>query len=264
VSAGTRWCALCRSEYVAGVVECVECLVPLVDERPLAVDDVGDPDEKQVVYELSDATNEERIDLDRALRQAGIVHAWDAGALVVREADEERTDAIVEESGDEVAYELDDWTDEQRAELIDKLATAGVAHEWDEDGALLVGDADADQVEAIIDGIEFPHQLPASDEATGTVEGEGDGLAASEALSELFVAADRLMHDPEDHEGVLSLVDAARMADSLPLPYGFAPAVWKGLVDAANELRAMLEGDADDEDVREAAESLRHELRQWV
>jgi hypothetical protein len=245
---------------VAGVVECVECAVPLIDEVPTAVDDVGDPDEKQVVYELGEASNDERIELDRALRQAGIVHAWDAGALVVREADESRADAIVEESGDEVAYELDDWTDDQRAQLVDRLAAAGVAHEWDEDGALVVGDADADHVESIIDGIEFPDQLAPDDGANAG----GDGLAASDALSELFVASDRLMHDPEDHEGVLSLVDAARMADSLAVPYGFAPAVWRGLVDSANELRGMLEGDADDEAVRQAAESLRHQLRPWV
>ena len=79
------------------------------------------------------------------------------------------------------------------------------------------------------------------------------------------MSADRLMHDPLDHEGVLSLVDAARMAETLPLPYGFAPAVWNDLVALARGLRSSLEGgDADDDKIIDQATSLRAALRNFV
>ena len=79
------------------------------------------------------------------------------------------------------------------------------------------------------------------------------------------MSADRLMHDPLDHEGVLSLVDAARMAETLPLPYGFAPAVWNDLVAQARTLRASLEvDDVDDEKIIDQATNLRSTLRNFV
>jgi len=73
------------------------------------------------------------------------------------------------------------------------------------------------------------------------------------------------MHDPVDHEGVLSLVDAARMAETLPLPYGFAPPVWNDLVSQARGLRTALEkDDVDDEQIVEQATRLRATLRNFV
>ena len=72
------------------------------------------------------------------------------------------------------------------------------------------------------------------------------------------------MHDPIDHEGVLSLVDAARMAETLPLPYGFAPTVWKDLLLQIKRLQESLEGEVDDDSVIEQATSLRASLRNYV
>jgi hypothetical protein len=90
------------------------------------------------------------------------------------------------------------------------------------------------------------------------------GVDPQDVLSELFVASDRLMHDPLDHEGVLSLVDAARMAESLPLPYGFAPAVWNDLLIQVKRLQSSLEGEVDDDSVIEQATALRASLRNFV
>jgi hypothetical protein len=75
------------------------------------------------------------------------------------------------------------------------------------------------------------------------------------------------MHDPLDHEGVLSLVDGARLAETLPLPYGFAPAVWNDIVGQAQALRTSLESDAeevDDVKIIDQATSLRATLRNYV
>ncbi|MGH9185538.1 MAG: hypothetical protein ACRD0U_06970 [Acidimicrobiales bacterium] len=271
MSVETRWCPLCGSEYLAGVPMCVDCLVPLVDTKPLTVDEVGDDDEGQIVYELADLGEMDLFELDQALRAAAIVHAWDGGSLVVRESDEDRVDDVVDrigraerlDDGPQVVYEMADFDEEQRDDLGESLDHAGIAHDWDDNGDLVVQERDEERVDVILDALDNPDQLPV-DDGFDPLGGDSDGLKATDALSELFVAADRLMHDPEDHEGVLSLVDAARLAESLPVPYGFAPAVWKDLVGQATELRFLLEGDADDDTVIERARELRTQLRQWV
>ncbi len=273
----SRWCVLCGGEYVAGVLECADCLVPLVDEQPLSPEQVGTDDEPQTAYDLDELETKDRFDLDRRLAEKEVAHAWDETSLIVRESDEPAVDPLVDEVadaaglGDEdgiVAYELDDWSEEKRDELSAALEAAEIPFEWDEDTSdLVVNVEDEERVEAIIDAIEFPDQLPAEAEAAEGAEageGGGDGMAAQEAMSELFVAADRLMHDPEDHEGVLAAVDAARWAESLPLPFGFSPPVWRDLVSQAKALREALEGEADDDDVIERALTLRNLLRQYV
>jgi hypothetical protein len=270
----SRWCVVCGGEYVAGVLECADCLVPLVDERPLAADEVGREDEAQTAYDLDEFEPADRFDLDRRLHERNIDHAWDEGSLIVREADEDAVDPLVDEVADAagladddgvVGYDLDDWSEEKRDELTAALEAAEIPFEWDDDsGDLVVNVEDEERVETIIDTIEFPDQLPADEGEAGEAATGGDGLAAQEAMSELFVAADRLMHDPEDHEGVLAAVDAARWAERLPLPFGFAPAVWKDLLGQARALREALEGEADDDEVIERATALRTLLRQYV
>jgi hypothetical protein len=228
------WCALCGSEYVDGVVECVDCFVPLVELRPRAVEEVGRADEEQLAYDLDELEPTDRFDIDRRLAERSIERAWDGGSLVVRAADEDVVDEVMDEAaaggvaldeGDQLTYELTDWSEDQRAQLAEALRLADIGHEWSDEGELIALEADEERVEAILDAIEFPAQLPVD-----STDETGDGLAAQDAMSELFVAADRLMHDPNDHEGVLSLVDAARMAEALPLPYGFAEPVRRDLV----------------------------------
>jgi hypothetical protein len=282
----SRWCVLCGGEYVAGVLECADCLVPLVDEQPLSPDLVGDEDEAQLAYDLDELATSDRFDLDRRMADAGIAHAWDGESLIVREEDERKVDPLVDEVADAaglgeddgvVGYELGDWPEAKRDELGSVLESAEIPFEWeDETNDLVVNADDSERVEVILDSIEFPDQLPV-EPADGSVSAEGgevggaragggadDGLAAQEAMSELFVASDRLMHDPEDHEGVLAAVDAARWAEALSLPFGFTPAVWNDLVGQAKALRRALEGEADDQEIMDRAATLRNVLRQYV
>ena len=200
---GNVWCALCGSEYVAGVAECVDCLVPLVDQPPLAVDDIGDDDGEQVAYEYDDVDAAERLRIDRLLADRGIVHAWDGTTLVVARYDEVEVDelldkidaphdiddALLDEDAEQLVYDIGDWDAERRAELDGLLEAAGLPHAFDEDGDLVVLAADEEQVDAIIDQVEFPDQLDPTTDEPG-------GLDAVETLGNLFVAADRLVHDP--------------------------------------------------------------------
>jgi hypothetical protein len=271
----TRWCLLCGAEYVEGVLECADCQVPLSERRPLTLEELGTENEEQVAYEFEELEPIQRVAVDELFAGNGIAHAWDGTSLVVRGEDEEEADLLIDDAdreafldsgAEQVSYDLSDWDDERRGELAQALETAGIDHAWDENGELVVLDSDEIRVDAIVDAIEYPDQLEVDDEAE--VEAEealaSEGLDPQDVLSELFVASDRLMHDPLDHEGVLSLVDAARMAESLPLPYGFAPAVWNDLLVQVKRLQSSLEGEVDDDSVIEQATALRASLRNFV
>jgi len=277
----SRWCAQCGAEYLATVEECADCLVPLVDIKPLALEELGGVDEEQLAYELEDYDPDARILLDGLLTNAGVRHVWQGATLVVRAADEKAVDDIVDQfrgvneldpDAEQVVFEVADWSVEQRAELQLALDQASIPHEW-VDGDLAVLQTDEERVEAMLDAIEFPDSLPSLDEGHD-VDGDGIGdtgqedLVVQDTLSELFVATDRLMHDAEDHEGVISMVDAARQAESLPVPYGFAPAVWADIIEQVSGLRKVLESsseeEVDDETVMDLARTLRNVLRQYV
>jgi hypothetical protein len=271
----TRWCVLCGAEYVDGVLECADCLVPLSERRPLTLEELGTEDEEQVAYEFEELEPMQRLAVDELFAENGIAHAWDGTSLVVREEDEDDADRLIDEAdekafldrgAEQLSYDLSDWDDDRRAELAQALESAGIEHAWDEHGELVVLDSDEARVDAIVDAIEYPDQLEVDEEAELRAEEAlaAEGHDPQDVLSELFVAADRLMHDPLDHEGVLSFVDAARMGESLPLPYGFAPAVWNDLLIQVKRLRSSLEGEVDDDSVIEHATALRSSLRNFV
>jgi hypothetical protein len=278
VGAGLQWCALCGSEYLAGVNACADCLVPLVDNPPLPPGEVGDEEGEQIAYEYDDLDAEGRFAIDRVLAGAGVVHAWEGNTLVIAPYDETEVDrlldaaadeveggdiddALLDEDAEQVVYDLQDWDAERRTELDGRLEAEGIAHAFDETGDLVVLADDEDRVDALVDEIEFPDQLDADQDATP------GGLDAVEAVGNLFVATDRLVHDPGDTEGTLAAVDSARAMADMPTPFGFAPPVWTELVGEASTLRALLETEAeivDDEAVHAAASKLRAALRPYV
>ncbi|MGQ0617561.1 MAG: hypothetical protein ACT4PW_11325 [Acidimicrobiia bacterium] len=280
----SRWCLLCGSEYQAGALECADCRVPLSDRRPMSLDGLGGGDEDQIAYDFDELEPIGRLALDERFWAAGVAHAWDGDSLVVRGDDEDEADRLIDEADEEaflssgaeqVAYDLSDWDDLRLAALVDALTLAGIEHAWDARGDLVVLEHDEDNVDNLIDAIESggaaedteDPEHRALEEAELQAEARlaaVEGLDPQDVLSDLFVAADRLMHDPLDHEGVLSMVDAARMAESLPLPYGFAPTAWKDIVTGSTSLRQALEGEADDDTIIEQATTLRTTLRQYV
>lgn len=311
----TKFCMNCGGEFIASVEECPDCELPLVDERPAEVLEADDAKDGQVEYQLSEWAAESRVMLESLLAGAGIIHAWEGADLVVPAALETQVDALVQQvevttlptldpDAPKVAYDIDDWTDEQQTELMHALERSGVAYEFDEEGALVVLEDQEARVEAILDAIEFPDALPVDDDGSDAAEDDdeeqdeddaeddledvgddglddgddgddededdedvdaGDGLEATEVMSDLFVAADRLMHSATDADGVLTLVTQARAAKSLSLPYGFSRSVWSDIVMQATALKDLLEGqDIDDDTIEDHARTLRDTLRQYV
>ncbi|OWY62064.1 hypothetical protein B7486_60420 [cyanobacterium TDX16] len=245
-------------------------------EAAAAKGDGGDDDHEpppgehtQVAYELDTWAGDQRTMLDGMLEKEGIPRAWEGGTLVVGAQHEEDVDELVEAAeyafqppldpdAPKVVYGVGDWDDLEVDRLVDLVTEAGIPYEWDDQGDLMVLEADEERTEQIFDQLEAEQDDGASPKGSA-------GLEATEVLSELFVACDRLAKDAEDHEGVLSLVDASKLAGRIPLPFGFDPEVWAEIVAKANALRKLFEDDVDDDDeIRERATDLRTILREYV
>jgi hypothetical protein len=245
------------------------------DAKGDAAKDAGDDDEPppgehtQVAYELDTWAGDQRTMLDGMLEKEGIPRAWEGGTLVVGAQHEEDVDELVDAAeyafqppldpdAPKVVYGVGDWDDLEVDRVIDLINEAGISYEWDDAGDLVVLESDEDAVEEIFDRME-------GEQSDGDSPSGSQGLQATEVLSELFVATDRLAKDAEDHEGVLSLVDASKMASGIALPFGFDPEVWAEIVAKANALRRLFEEDVDDDDeIRERATDLRTILREYV
>jgi hypothetical protein len=285
----TKFCTSCGGEFIASVDICPDCDIELVDERPEPV--IESDAEGHIEYELHEWAMQSRAMLEQLLKAADIPRAWEGADLVVPASFEVRVDALVEQvevseqptldpDAPKVAYDIEDWTDARQTELMVALQERGVAYEFDADGALVVLEDNEATVEEVLDAIEFPD----GDEGEGDADDDGvadgedddddadegddedyDGPEAMDVMSDLFVAADRLMHSATDAEAVLSLVERAEDASRMPLPYGFDKAVWKTITEQAAGLKAALEDDdSEDETIEDKARELRLALRSYV
>ena len=234
----------------------------------------ADDDREQVAYELGDWSGQDRVMLEQLLAGAGVARAWEGSDLVVRADDEELVDELVEQvratdqpvldpEADKLVFEVNDWSSEQLVALTDGLAAQGIAYEFDVEGDLVVLAEAEDEVEALLDGIEFGEVESA--EQSGDSDESDDGLETASILSDLFVACDRLRKSATDHEGVLGVVSASERLDGRPLPFGYVPSVWKDIQARAGRLHDELDDDdTEDEVLEDQARELWVLLRQYV
>jgi hypothetical protein len=267
----SMWCFQCGAEYDPGVATCVECGVGLVAEPPVAPEEVGSEDEEQLAYEFHDWSFESRRMLDQLLTGQGIVHSWQGASMIVRASDEDAVDDLVEEVEhatlptldpdlEHTVYEMAEWNAEQQTELSNRLGFAGIPHEFDASGDLVVHAEDEHQVDAILDDIELGLSSN-GDSAAGGDEEELDGLDVNQLLSELFTASDRLRRSARDPHGVLAMLDHTATLERIRMPFGFERPVWNGIVELARSVSDLLESDdSDDDEIEERAQLLRETL----
>jgi hypothetical protein len=169
--------------------------------------------------------------------------------------DEDDEDDLGEEIGEEVAYDLTEWEDDQLSVLFDKLTEAGLDYLWDGEELFVRAD-DEDTADNLIEAVSYPDQLQEEDDA---------GDAGAHLLGDIFIAADRLQHDPEEHDAVASLLTLADAADEASAPYGLSDEEWKHLHEKVDALAELLEADTIDIDAAtESATTLRNALRPYV
>ncbi len=262
---------------------------------PVDQDSHQDPEDGEagewLAYELHEWSLESRVMLQQLLTVDKVVHSWQGTTLMVHESLEEKVDSLVDEVeeterakeaisrpiGPEdslTAFELAEWSEALRAELVERLVQARVPHILDMEGDanegdadqetepvevcdLLVREADEDRVELVIDDL-----LAREEEAQFE---ELDGLEVNELLSALFVACDRLRRDPGDLDGMRGVVTNARRIAGVRTPFGFSAPSWRTLRNSVGELLDLVESeDTDRDDLREQAHRMSDTLRTLV
>ena len=244
-----------------------------------------------LAYELHEWSLESRVMLQQLLTVDKVVHSWQGTTLMVHESLEEKVDSLVDEVeetekakeatsrpiGPEdslTAFELAEWSEALRSELVERLVQARVPHILDNEGDtaeadadqetepgevcdLLVREADEDRVELVIDDL-----LAREEEAQFE---ELDGLEVNTLLSDLFVACDRLRRDPGDLDGLRGVVTNARRIAGVRTPFGFSAPNWRTLRNTVGELLDLVESeDTDRDDLRELAHRMSDTLRTLV
>jgi len=238
------------------------------------------PGDGDAIYDLDDWSELERQAVTDRLREAAIPHAWEGAELHVAAEDEAPVENILDmvegesddededgedvedapepldASRDQLAYDLAEWDDQQVDALVDELTNAGIDYAWDEDELYVYAD-DEEAADEVFD------KVSAAAEEAGA-DGD-DGIAGAELMGGLFVAADRLQHDSEDHEGVISILETSKVIEGSDPPYGVGKPEWKHLVEQVLSLSdLLLEDEIDDEAVTTQARDLRTSLRPFV
>jgi hypothetical protein len=228
---------------------------PLDDDRP-----------GEVRIDLGSWADDARGALDERMHLLQAPHGWDGSTLVIEDRNEAWIQRIIEQVGDDraieltgdeeqIAYDLSGWDDANRAALKTRLQDDMIPYgiEGDE---LVVNEIDEVRVDEAIDAVLEPDSAPVA-----------DGEARTEVMGELFVAADRLIHDPSDPDGRKAIDAGAEEAATHAPPYGMDRAWWRGLGDQLRAFSSLLAVSASldtDQAVVDAATALRDELRQYV
>lgn len=130
--------------------------------------DPRDPESPTTRFDLTDWTVDDRAEVTAALAEAEIAHSWDGDELLVAQDNEDAAERILDEiestfddddedddGGDDnvTEYELDDWTEGERAKLSEMLDTLDIGYRW-EGPILVVPIGVEDVVDSCLDSID--------------------------------------------------------------------------------------------------------------
>jgi len=128
-----------------------------------------------------------------------------------------------------------------------------------------VREVDDEAAEAALDELE---EAGSDDEDEGEDDslddGADDGAVAQSAMADLFVAADRLMHEPGDEVVAAELGVAADIVGESPAPFGIEAQMWAKVRELSAVVCGHLDADADPDVVADDARTLREVLRPYI
>ncbi len=160
---------------------------------------------------------------------------------------------------DEVEYDLAEWQPGERGAATATLLDADIPYRWEASLVLVVPAPAEEEVDQLLDELGDVEEL--QEEADDGTDG---GEEAHRAMADLFVAADRLQHDPTDPDVVIEVVDAANVVGDSLAPYGIARPVWRRIQELSATVVTDLEEAVDEETVAADARTLREYLRDLV
>lgn len=175
--------------------------------------------------------------------------------------------AMLAPSDDEIGYELDDWPVSDRGAVGAALDEADIPFRWEEGLVLVVPAPVEERVDGLLDAIQADSAEAQPPDVA--LAGEGDfeadsGEEAQAAMADVFVAADRLQHEPWDKGAADDLAAAAATVEASPPPFGIDLQTWRRISTMASTIGSGLAGGADDETLMQSARELRDFLRDYV
>lgn len=176
------------------------------------------------------------------------------------------TEANEEQDGedDEIVFDLASLSTEERRHLTMRLTGAGIGHIWEVATDLVVAVKDAPAIESYLNEVRNPDGF-GDDELVAFDEDEDvDDEAIYAAMSNLYVASDKLMQRVSDPSVRTSFYDATDDVDGLPAPFGFDPRVWSQVLDLANSIADAMDEEVDDDAIATDARTLRQLLVNYV
>jgi len=171
---------------------------------------------------------------------------------------------------DEVQYDLLEWVMAERCAATTALLEADIPYRWEADLVLTVPTVAEPEVDLLLDELDDLEDTDEDDPEAEGDEAEGDesdadgGEEAQTAMGDLFVAADRLQHEPADPRMAADAMEAATTVAACDPPYGIERPVWKQIQGLAEKLATGLEEAADEDTVADDARALREYLRDLV
>jgi len=165
---------------------------------------------------------------------------------------------------EEVLYELDDWPAATRVELTRILAERGIPSRWEPGLTLAVRQLDDELAENVLDELEESALHDGDGGADDDADEGDDGAVAQAAMADLFVAADRLMHEPTDGMVAADLGAAAEIVGESAAPFGIEDQLWGKVRELSAVVCGDLDAKADPDVVSGGARTLRDVLRPLV
>ena len=165
---------------------------------------------------------------------------------------------------DEVVFDLAYLSSEERRHLSMRLTGAGITHRFDVATDLIVGLSDADAIEGYLGEVQNPDGFDVAELDAFEEANDIDDEAVYSAMSNLYVAADKLMQRPGDGPSQGTFYLASDDVEGLPAPFGFDPRVWAQVLALTDSIVAKLDAVASENDIGEDARSLRQLLVNYV
>ena len=246
---------------------------------------------EEVVFDLSDLSSESRNGFSQRLNDAGVAHRLEddrqlrvpvesAGTVetwledwrmrreeeidVPESEDVEEVISEADAEDDEIVFDLASLSTEERRHLSMRLTGAGISHIWEVATDLVVSVADAPAIERYIEEVRNPDGFGDDEMASFGEDSDVDDEEVYGAMSNLYVAADKLMQRPADEATAGEFYVAVDDVDGLPAPFGFDPRVWAQVQELANKIADTLDAEGDPELIGNDARTLRQILANYV
>ena len=158
---------------------------------------------------------------------------------------------------EEVEYDLSDWESGERGSATTALAEVEIPYRWEAELVLVVPAVAEDEVDRLLEELDEVEAVEDDSEIDG-------GEEAHAAMTDLFVAADRLQHAPSDGDVAADVLYAAGMVSASLAPYGIQRPVWRQIQALAATVVTDLEDAVDDDTVAADARALREYLGDLV